>query len=73
MKKFAIVLGAAALLALPSLASAQSTATGSIAATATVATVLDFGTSPGMNFGIVTPGTTSSSVTATSRSPATSG
>jgi hypothetical protein len=63
MKKFAIVLGAAALLALPSLASAQSTATGSIAATATVATVLDFGTSPGMNFGIVTPGTTSSSVT----------
>ena len=63
MKKFALAaLGAAALIALPSIASAQSTAQGSIAATATVSTVLNFGSSPGIDFGIVTPGTTSSSV-----------
>jgi hypothetical protein len=61
MKKFAFA-AVAALIALPSLAAAQSTATGAIAATATVNTVIDFGTSPGMDFGIVTPGTTSSSV-----------
>lgn len=64
MKKFALAaLGAAALIALPSIASAQSTATGSIGATATVSTVLDFGTSPGIDFGQVTPGTTSASAT----------
>jgi hypothetical protein len=63
MKKFAFAVVGAALLALPSLASAQNTAAGSITATATVSTVLNFGTSPGMNFGNVTPGTTSSSVT----------
>lgn len=63
MKKFALAAVGAALLALPSLASAQSTAQGSIAATATVSTVLNFGSSPGIDFGMVTPGTTSSSVT----------
>jgi len=59
MKKLILTVAGAALLALPSLAQAQ-TATGSINATATVNTVLNFGSSSGMDFGTVTPGTTSS-------------
>jgi hypothetical protein len=57
MKKLALsaVFGAA-LLAAPTLASAQSI-TGSIQATATVSTVLAFGTSSALDFGAVTPGT----------------
>lgn len=57
MKKLALVLAGAALLALPSLASAQ---TGVINATATIQTVLTFGTSQALDFGAITPGTAAS-------------
>ena len=56
MKKLLLSTVAAAVLALPSLAQAQ---TGSINATATVNTILNFGASSGMDFGTITPGTTS--------------
>jgi hypothetical protein len=54
MKKLALVAAAVAALALPSLATAQ---TGTINATATVQTVLNFGTSQAVDFGAVVPGT----------------
>ena len=55
MKKIALVLAGAALLAVPSFASAQ--VTGVINATATIQTVLNFGASQAVDFGAVTPGT----------------
>jgi hypothetical protein len=55
MKKLALVLAGAALLAAPSFASAQ--VTGTINATATIQTVLNFGTSQAVDFGAITPGT----------------
>lgn len=55
MKKLALALAGAALLSAPSLASAQGI-TGSINATATIQTVLNFGTSQALDFGAVTPG-----------------
>ena len=63
MKKFALAAVGAALLALPSLAAAQNTAQGSITASASVTTVLNFGTGTAIQFGSVTPGTTSSPAT----------
>ncbi len=54
MKKLAFAAAAIAALALPSLATAQ---TGTINATATVQTVLNFGTSQAVDFGAITPGT----------------
>ncbi|HEX8362895.1 MAG TPA: hypothetical protein VF613_22420 [Longimicrobium sp.] len=54
MKKLAFAAAAIAALALPSLATAQ---TGQINATATVQTVLNFGTSQAVDFGAVVPGT----------------
>ncbi|HEX8829612.1 MAG TPA: hypothetical protein VF705_00510 [Longimicrobium sp.] len=54
MKKLALAAAAVAALALPSLATAQ---TGTINATATVQTVLNFGTSQAVDFGAITPGT----------------
>jgi hypothetical protein len=58
MKKLALtaVFGAA-LLAAPTLASAQ--VTGSIQSTATISTVFAFGTSSDLDFGAITPGTAS--------------
>lgn len=56
MKKLVLsALAAAALVAAPSLASAQ--VTGTINATATIQTVLNFGASQALDFGAVTPGT----------------
>lgn len=55
MKKLALVLAGAALIAAPSLASAQ--VTGTINATATIQTVLNFGASQAVDFGAITPGT----------------
>jgi hypothetical protein len=53
MKKLAIVAAAVAALALPSLATAQS---GQISASATISTILDFGTPSDMAFGNILPG-----------------
>jgi hypothetical protein len=56
MKKLVLTLaGAAALAAVPSAARAQSV-TGAIQATATIQTVLNFGTTQALDFGAVTPG-----------------
>lgn len=55
MKKLALALtGAALIAAAPSVATAQ---TGAINATATIQTVLNFGTSQALDFGAVVPGT----------------
>lgn len=56
MKKLALTLAGVAALALPSMASAQ--ITGEIEASATIATVLDWGTATPMSFGSVIPGAT---------------
>lgn len=53
MKKLAIAAAAVAALALPSLASAQS---GQVTASATISTILDFGTPSDMAFGNILPG-----------------
>lgn len=58
MKKLALAIAGAALLAAPSFASAQ--VTGTINATATIQTVLNFGTSQAVDFGAVTPGAAAS-------------
>lgn len=55
MKNTLRVLAAAAFLALPTMAQAQ---TGTITASADIATVFSFGTSTPLSFGTVTPGTT---------------
>lgn len=55
MKKLALALAGAALLAAPTVATAQ--VTGTINATATIQTVLNFGASQAVDFGAVTPGT----------------
>ena len=54
MKKLVLTLAGVAALALPSMASAQ--ITGEIEASATISTVLDWGTATPMNFGSVIPG-----------------
>jgi hypothetical protein len=59
MKKLALAAFGAALLAAPSVVSAQATATGSINAVAIVPTQMTFGTSSPIDFGSVVPGTTS--------------
>lgn len=56
MKKLVLTLAGVAALALPSMASAQ--ITGEIEASATIATVLDWGTATPMSFGSVIPGAT---------------
>lgn len=56
MKKLALTLAGAALLAAPSVASAQAI-TGVINATATISSVLNFGTPSNLDFGAVVPGT----------------
>jgi hypothetical protein len=50
------LLAALTLIALPSVASAQTAITGSIGASADIATVFSFGTPVALNFGSVTPG-----------------
>ena len=56
MNRSTRLLAALAMIALPSVASAQSI-TGSISASADIATVFSFGTPSAMNFGSITPGT----------------
>ncbi|HEX8430164.1 MAG TPA: hypothetical protein VF625_02710 [Longimicrobium sp.] len=55
MKKLALSFAAVAALALPSIATAQ-TAQGAVSATATISTILDFGTPTDMAFGTILPG-----------------
>lgn len=57
MKKLALMLAAAAAIAAPSAANAQVTDQGQIEVSATIATILRFGASSGLNFGSITPGT----------------
>ena len=57
MKSPARLLAALALVALPAVASAQTAITGSIGASATIATVFSFGAPTALAFGSITPGT----------------
>lgn len=56
MKKTALLIAAAAFLAVPAMASAQSV-NGAINASATIPSVLNFGASSALSFGSITPGT----------------
>ena len=54
------LLAALTVIALPSVARAQTAITGSISASADIATVFSFGTPSALNFGSITPGTAAS-------------